>query len=130
MNMGILQICERTNEICKYFSGFGLVDLLKGLEAPRVSQSSLKNCSLECNIGRCLHSEFRHLGHSIISIRLPWWLNCKQPAWKYRRCKRCRFDPWVRKIPLRRKWQLSVVSCLGNPMDRGAHGVAKESDRT
>ena len=39
------------------------------------------------------------------------------------------FDPWVRKIPWRRKWQ---YSCLENPIDGGAwgatvHGVA-ESD--
>ena len=27
------------------------------------------------------------------------------------------FDPWVKKIPWRRKWQ---PTCLGNPMDRGA----------
>ena len=39
------------------------------------------------------------------------------------------FDPWVRKIPWRRKWQPTPVF-LGNPMDRGAwratvHGVKK-----
>ena len=39
------------------------------------------------------------------------------------------FDPWVGKIPWRRKWQ---YSCLENPIDGGAwgatvHGVA-ESD--
>ena len=35
-------------------------------------------------------------------------------------CKRQEFDGWVRKIPWRRKWQPTPVSCLGNPMDRGA----------
>ena len=44
------------------------------------------------------------------------------------------FDPWVRKISWRRKWQLQY-SCLGNPMDREAwwtavHGVTKELDIT
>ena len=44
-------------------------------------------------------------------------------------------DTWVRfrigKIPWKRKWQpFQAISCLGNPMDRGAwqatvHGVAK-----
>ena len=29
------------------------------------------------------------------------------------RCKRCRFDPWVRKIPWRRKWQLAPVFLPG-----------------
>ena len=49
-------------------------------------------------------------------------------------CGRLEFDPWVRKILWRRKWQPTPVCLLGNPMDRGAwqttdHGVA-ESDRT
>ena len=47
--------------------------------------------------------------------------------------KRCKFDPWVRKIPRRRKWQPTPVFFLGNSMDRRAwwatvRGVAKESD--
>ena len=29
----------------------------------------------------------------------------KEPACQCRRCKRCRFDPWVGKIPWSRKWQ-------------------------
>ena len=33
---------------------------------------------------------------------------------------RCRFDPWVGKIPWRKKWQLASVILLGNPMDRRA----------
>ena len=30
------------------------------------------------------------------------------------------FDPWVRKIPWRRKWQYTSHSCLENPMDAEA----------
>ena len=49
----------------------------------------------------------------------------------YLPCRRT-FDPWVGKIPWRRKWQ---YSCLGNLMDRGvwpttAHGGHKELDMT
>ena len=29
----------------------------------------------------------------------------KEPTYQYRKCKRLEFDPWVRKIPWRRKWQ-------------------------
>ena len=29
------------------------------------------------------------------------------------------FDPWVRKIPQKRKWLLLQYSCLENSMDRG-----------
>ena len=38
-------------------------------------------------------------------IWLPRWLRGKVSACQCRRCRRCGFDPWVRKIPGRRKWQ-------------------------
>ena len=44
----------------------------------------------------------------------------KEPACQCWRCKRCVFDPWVVRIPWRRKWQPLRYSCLENPMDRGA----------
>ena len=39
-------------------------------------------------------------------------------------------NPWVAKMPWRRKWQTFHYSCLGNPVDRGAwqaivHGVTR-----
>ena len=37
--------------------------------------------------------------------RLPRWLSGKESACQYRRHRRHGFDPWVGKIPLRRKWQ-------------------------
>ena len=42
----------------------------------------------------------------------------KEPTCQFRRHKRHRFDPWVGKIPWRRKWQFS--SCLEKSMDWGA----------
>ena len=36
---------------------------------------------------------------------LPIWYSGKESACQYRRCKRHRFNPWVRKIPWSRKWQ-------------------------
>ena len=47
-----------------------------------------------------------------------------------RRHRRYRFDPWVRKIPRRRKWQPTPVFLPGKSLNRGAwqaivHGVAK-----
>ena len=44
----------------------------------------------------------------------------KEPTcqcWKY---KKCRTDPWVRKISWRRVWKPLQYSCLENPMDRRA----------
>ena len=35
----------------------------------------------------------------------PRWHSGKESGFQCRRCKRCRFDPWVEKIPWRRKWQ-------------------------
>ena len=38
-----------------------------------------------------------------INIRgLPWWLSGQESACQ---CRKCGFDPWVRNIPWRRKWQ-------------------------
>ena len=62
---------------------------------------------------------------------LPWWLRrwsvCSQ-------CGRPGFNPWVGKIPWRRKWQPTPVFCLENPRDRGAwratvHVVTKSRTR-
>ena len=39
----------------------------------------------------------------------------KEPACQYRRLKRPGFDPWVRKIPWRRKWQPTPVFLPGEP---------------
>ena len=36
---------------------------------------------------------------------LEWGASGKEPISQRRRCRRPRFDPWVRKIPCRRKWQ-------------------------
>ena len=39
------------------------------------------------------------------SEHFPGGTSGKEPACQCRRCKRCRFNPWVGKIPLRRAWQ-------------------------
>jgi len=48
----------------------------------------------------------------------------KEPACQCGRCKRHRFNPWVRKMPQRRAsgthWNPLQYSCLENSMDRGA----------
>ena len=37
---------------------------------------------------------------------LPWWLRGRESTC---RCRRCRLDSWVGKIPWRRKWQPTLV---------------------
>ena len=43
---------------------------------------------------------------------LPWWLSGKESACQ---CRRRGFDPWGRKVPWRRKWQLPPVFLPGKP---------------
>ena len=44
---------------------------------------------------------------------LPKWLSGKESACQCKRCRRCGFDPWVRMIPWRKKWQLTPVFLPG-----------------
>ena len=50
------------------------------------------------------------LASAIISFRLPCWLSGKESACQGRRLE---FDPWVGKIPWRRKWQPPLVLLPG-----------------
>ena len=45
-----------------------------------------------------------------LNLKLPWWLSCKESA---SQCMRRGFDPWVQKIPQRRKWQPTPVFLSG-----------------
>ena len=45
----------------------------------------------------------------MFQLGLFWWLSGKEPACQCRRHKRRKFDPWVRKITWRRKWQPTAV---------------------
>jgi len=71
---------------------------------------------------------------------VPYWtgfpggLSGKEPTCQCKRLKRCGFNPWVRKVPWKRAWQLTPEFLPGNPMDRGAwkatvHRVAKSQTR-
>ena len=61
--------------------------------------------------------------------------SCDESAWQCRRCKRCGFEPWLRKLPWRRKWQPTPVflpgKCYGQRSLAGCSPrVHKESDMT
>ena len=47
------------------------------------------------------------------NMGFPGGVSGKEPACQSRRCKRAGFDPWVRKIPWRRAWQLTPVFLPG-----------------
>ena len=48
-----------------------------------------------------------------MGLRLPTWLSGKESACQCRSCRRCGFDPWVGKIPWKRKWQPAPVFLPG-----------------
>ena len=54
---------------------------------------------------------------------LPRGFSGKDPACQCRRCKRCRFDPWVGKIPWRRAWPPTAVF-----LPRKSHGQGSLED--
>ena len=49
----------------------------------------------------------------LLNTGFPGCASGKEPACQCRRHKRCRFDPWVRKIPWRRAWQPTPVFLPG-----------------
>ena len=44
---------------------------------------------------------------------LPTWLSGEESTCQRRRCRRCRFSPWVGTTPWRRKWQPAPVFLPG-----------------
>ena len=67
--------------------------------------------------------------------RFPRWLSREESAYQCRGCRRPGLDPWVRKIPWRRKWQPTPVFLPGD--SHGQRSLAgyspwgyKESDTT
>ena len=90
-------------------------------------------CSLLLSLSKFLFHMYV-LIHIMFYYRLPRWLSGKEFTCQCKSRKICRFDPWVRKILWRRRWQPTPIFCWGNPMDRGAwqgavHGVAKSQTR-
>ena len=76
-----------------------------------------------------------HYSPSSTGVRLPRWLSGEGSACQCRRCRRCGFDPWVRKIPWKKKWQPTPVLLPGK--SHGQRNLAgyspsgcKESDTT
>ena len=73
--------------------------------------------------------------HLMSQVGFPGSASGKEPACQCPRCKRCRFDPWVGKIPWRRTWQPTPVFLPGE--SHGQRTLAgystwchKESDTT
>ena len=59
-------------------------------------------------------TEVGQIRKTVIKTGLPRWLQGRESA---RQCRRCGFDPWVRKIPWRRKWQPTPVFFPGKSQE-------------
>ena len=102
---------------------------------------NLITLDLQCYVSfRCTAKWFGYIYLLYIYVYNPHPLgfpdsaSSKEPTCQCRRHKRCRLDPWVGKIPCRRKRQPTSVFLLGNPMNGGAwestvHRVAKSWTR-
>ena len=69
-------------------------------------------------------------GSEFFTTSATWWLILSDENLYVVQCRGHGFKSWVRKIPWRRKWLPTPVSCLGNTMDRGTwratvHGVLR-----
>ena len=62
----------------------------------------------------------KNLNNLYKKLGLPRWCSGKESICQ---CRRCGFDPWIRKIPWRRKCNPLQCSCLKNPLDREARQV-------
>ena len=74
--------------------------------------------ALLCGAGDCIqHPVINHngkeYGNEYTYIWLPGWHSGKESDCQCRRRKRQQFDPWVRKIPWRRKWQPTPIFLPG-----------------
>ena len=74
-------------------------------------------------------------GSPLPTMTFPGGAGGKEAACQCRRQKRCRFNPWVRKIPWRRTWQPTPVFLFGESNEQSSlEGYSpwgpKESDTT
>ena len=103
----------------------------------QVSSMSIKSASLLLHkAGIFLKAKFSLLKFSTTLLRahhflkvFPRWLNGKESACQCRRCRRRWLNPWVRKRPLRRKWQPTPVVLPGESHGQrslaGVHRVTR-----
>ena len=112
-------------------------DLLWGWQGSRPARTSHRVGKRLLDFGHRLHSDNRHqleattiLSWSVISdlftpspgsrVGVPGGASGKEPTCQCRRLQRHGFDPWVRKVPWRRKWQPTPVYLPGKSQGQRA----------
>ena len=58
-------------------------------------------------------TSFPHLNPNNLFLGFPRWLRGKESTCQWRRCRRHKFDPWVGKMPWKRKWQTTPIFLPG-----------------
>ena len=74
-------------------------------------------------ISKKMSSKYLSLKTIVIAIGLPRWLHGKEPTCQGKRHRGRGLDPWVGKIPWRRKWQPTPVFLPGKSLGRGGHRI-------
>ena len=87
---------------------------------PRAFSDLILNRSVLATEIACLSSWKRD---ELWASGLPRWLRGEEFTCQCRRCRRCGLDPWVGKIPWRRKWQPTPVFLPGE-----SHGQKNLAD--
>ena len=129
LNSEILKVSHNDHE---EVSGIRVAARWKGINSNHPYQHHWYLWNTYCAVGfmpHTLHTS-SHLKFmaTLGYMGLPWWFSSKGCACQ---CRRHGFNPWVRKVPWRRKLlPTQYSSCLGNTMDKGAwraigHGVTK-----
>ena len=67
---------------------------------------------------------------SLFILGFPGGSSGKEPACQSRRRKKCRFDPWVWKIPWRRAWQSTPVFLPGESQMEEPGGLQSIGSQT
>ena len=88
------------------------VSLVSGEGSSWLADGCLLAVSYTAERYRALVSSSSYKGTNLIRCS-PGGTSGKESSCQCRRCKKCRFDPCVRKIPWRRKWQPTLVFLPG-----------------
>ena len=91
-------------------TGVGSHALLQGTFPTQGWNPGLLHCR---QILYCLSHQETSMFVSSLPPKIVLWHNGKESACQCRRHRRCRFDPWVRKIVWHRKWQPNPVFLPG-----------------
>ena len=94
-----------TIDYCQVFSVFLILSPFVSQKDPRIKDTDLT--LKEKSTTRSVHSSNKKKCNLYcVKILIYGCLSGKQPACQ---CRRCRFNPWVRKIPWSKKWQPTPI---------------------